>query len=220
MIIVVAGIKGGVGKSTIAANLAVSAAADGKAVLLVDSDAQQTSITWAAARANNPAARHPVTTVAVIGRQIGAELKRLAARYDLVIVDAGARDTDTQRVALAVADLAVLPLPPRGPDLWTLDNMAAALRDVRFHMNPQLRAAVFVNRADPIGTDNAEAESAFAEHVNDMQAAPCRVGNRKGIATAHLMGLGAMEATRPDEKAVAELAALYRHVIDTATTPN
>jgi chromosome partitioning protein len=216
MIIVVAGIKGGVGKSTIAANLAVIAAADGLAVLLVDSDAQQTSLTWAAARATNPAARYPVTTVAVIGPQIAGELRRLAGRYDLVIVDAGARDTDTQRIALAVADLALLPLPPRGPDLWTLDAMAATLRTVRQLANPALPACVFVNRADPIGTDNAEAETAFAEHADDMTAAPVRVGNRKGIATAHLVGLGVIEAPRPDGKAADELLMLYRHAFDTA----
>lgn len=219
MIWVVAGIKGGVGKSTIAANLAVMAAASGRSVVLVDSDAQQTSATWAAARAGNAQAQHEVTTVSVIGDHIAGELRRLSVFADLVIVDAGARDTGTQRLALAVADLALLPLPPRGPDLWTLDNMAAALRDVRQLVNHGLVACVFVNRADPIGNDNAEAESAFAEHAADMTPAPARVGNRKGIATAHLAGLGAIEAPRPDEKAVAELTALFRYAVGTARTP-
>jgi len=40
MILVVGGIKGGVGKSTLAANLAVLAARDGRDVLLIDGDGQ------------------------------------------------------------------------------------------------------------------------------------------------------------------------------------
>jgi chromosome partitioning protein len=47
-----------------------------------------------------------------------------------------------------------------------------------------------------------------------IEAAPIRIGNRKGIAVAHLMGLAAVEAKRPDAKAVAELDALFRYSLD------
>jgi chromosome partitioning protein len=99
-----------------------------------------------------------------------------------------------------------------------LDAVAQTVSDVRT-INEGLRAVAFVNRADPIGSDNAEAEAAFAEHAEVIEAAPTRVGNRKGIAVAHLMGLAACEAQRPDGKAVAELDALYRHLFDTANAP-
>src|SRR4051812_47093879 len=74
----------------------------------------------------------------------------------------------------------------------------------------------FVNRADPIGDDNAEAEAAFAEHAEIIEAAPIRVGNRKSIAVAHLMGLAAVEARRPDTKAITELDALFWYAFNTA----
>ncbi|MCG7352167.1 AAA family ATPase [Roseomonas mucosa] len=217
-ILVSGGIKGGIGKSTLAANLAVLAARAGKEVLLVDADPQETTATWAAARGEQSGELAPVTTVTIVGKQIREELKRLAHKYDVVIVDAGARDTSTQRAALSVASMVLLPFPPRGPDLWTLDAVAQTISDVRT-INEGLRAAAFVNRADPIGSDNAEAEAAFAEHAELIEAAPVRVGNRKGIAVAHLMGLAACEAQRPDSKAVTELNALYRYALDTGDAP-
>jgi chromosome partitioning protein len=217
-VLIVGGIKGGIGKSTLAANLAVLASRAEQEVLLVDADPQETTATWAAARSDQTGNLAPVTTVSIVGKQIRDELRRLSDKYGLVIVDAGARDTSTQRAALSVASLVLLPFPPRGPDLWTLDAVAQTVSDVRT-INEGLRAIAFVNRADPIGSDNAEAEAAFAEHAEVIEAAPVRIGNRKGIAVAHLMGLAACEAQRPDAKAIAELEALYRYSVGTMNAP-
>src|SRR5690349_4909078 len=105
MILVVGGIKGGVGKSTLAANLAVLAARDGRDVLLVDGDSQETTMTWAAARGERDGVTTDrVTTVSIIGKGVRDELRRLKPKYDTIVIDAGARDTTTQRSALTVAD--------------------------------------------------------------------------------------------------------------------
>ena len=165
--------SGGIGKSTLAANLAVLAARAGGDVLLIDADPQETTATWAQARADQTGELAPVTTVTIVGKQIREELKRLAAKYRTIIVDAGARDTTTQRAALSVASLVLLPFPPRGPDLWTLDAVAQTVAEVRT-INDGLRAVAFVNRADPVGDDNAEAEAAFAEHAEVIEAVPIR----------------------------------------------
>lgn len=215
MILVVGGIKGGVGKSTLAANLAVLAARSGKDVLLVDGDSQETTMTWAAARGEQPTvSTDRVTTVALVGKGVRDELRRLRPKYDAIVVDAGARDTTTQRSALTIADAVLLPFAPRGPDLWTIDAAIEMVNEIR-SVNEGLRAMALVNRADPGGNDNAEAEAAFAGHAGVIDAMPCRVGNRKAIAMAHLLGLAAGEAARPDPKAVAELDALFRYVFAT-----
>lgn len=214
-IILVGGIKGGTGKSTISANLAVLSARSGRETLLVDTDDQQTTMTWAAARGEREGVTS-VTTIYLSGKQARPELLRLSEKYDTVIIDAGARDTTTQRAAMSVAETVLLPFPPRGPDLWTLDAVEETIKEIR-SINAQMRALLFVNRAEAVGDDNREAEEAFAEYAETFERLPVRVGNRKGIASAHLMGLGACEAKRPDVKAVSELEALFRYVVDTAT---
>ena len=219
MILVVGGIKGGVGKSTLASNLAVLAARDGKDVLLVDGDSQETTMTWAAARGDREGvSTDRVTTVALVGKGVREELRRLKPKYDDIIIDAGARDTTTQRSALTIADTVLLPFAPRGPDLWTIDAAVEVVGEIRA-VNESLRALALVNRADPIGNDNAEAEAAFGEHADALETVPLRVGNRKGIAVAHLMGLAAVEMARPDPKAVTELDALYRYVFSANNAP-
>lgn len=215
MILVVGGIKGGVGKSTLAANLAVLAARAGHDVLLVDGDSQETTMTWAAARGEREGvSTDRVTTVALVGKGVRDELRRLKPKYDTIIIDAGARDTTTQRSALTIADIVLLPFAPRGPDLWTIDAAVEMVSEIRA-VNENLRALALVNRADPIGNDNAEAEAAFSEHAEILQPVPARVGNRKSIAQAHLVGLAAVEMPRPDPKAVGELNTLYRYVFGT-----
>lgn len=215
MILVVGGIKGGVGKSTLASNLAVLAARDGKDVLLVDGDSQETTMTWAAARGDRETvSTDRVTTVALVGKGVREELRRLKPKYSDIIIDAGARDTTTQRSALTIADAVLLPFAPRGPDLWTIDAAVELIGEIRA-VNESLRALALVNRADPIGNDNAEAEAAFAEHAETLQVVPGRVGNRKAIAQAHLMGLAAVEMPKADQKAVSELDTLYRYVFHT-----
>ena len=83
------------GKSTLASNLAVLAARDGKDVLLVDGDSQETTMTWAAARGDREnVSTDRVTTVALVGKGVREELRRLKPKYE-IIIDAGARDTTT-----------------------------------------------------------------------------------------------------------------------------
>lgn len=211
MILVVGGTKGGLGKSVTSGNLAVLASMIQKSSILVDADDQRTSRDWAIARSRNERARWPVTTVCLADEGIGDELPRLAEQFEYVIVDAGARDTSVQRRALMAADAVLVPCPPRGQDLWTLDACAHMITECRI-VNKRLRAYSYINRADPIGEDNAEAEAALAEYEHIIRPLDIRVGNRKSIAVSHALGLAAFEAQRRDPAAVDELERLYQTI--------
>jgi chromosome partitioning protein len=130
-----------------------------------------------------------------------------------VVIDVGGRDTTTQRAALTTANIVLLPTPPRGPDVWTLDKVAALIEEVRA-VNPTLRAWAFLNRADPIGRDNDDAARIIAE-TPGIELIEARLGNRKAFPAAHTQGLAVTEMTPSDPKAIGELDQLYSYCFGT-----
>ena len=209
MIIVLGGIKGGAGKSITAANLAARRADDGYDVLLVDGDNQGTTWLWSNTRAETLPDVNGITCVQLQGKAARTEVLKLAPKYDDVIIDVGGRDTTTQRAALTVADLVLLPFPPRGPDVWTLDQLAELLEEVRT-VNESLRAWAFINRADHRGEDNKVAGE-FIKETPGIELIPPRVGDRKAFPNAHTEGKAVFEMGSKNSRAVGELEGLYQY---------
>lgn len=214
MLIVIGGIKGGTGKSNVAANLAARRAADGHDVLLVDGDDQETTTLWASTRHENfPGASNNLTCIQLRGKAARDEVLKLSQRYQDIIIDVGGRDTTTQRAALTIADLVLLPMPPRGPDIWTLDKVAELLEEVRT-VNPDLKAWAFLNRADAVGRDNEEAIQIIKE-THGIEFITPQLGDRKAFPNAHTQGLSVTEIKPRDLKAVRELEELYKYCFGT-----
>jgi chromosome partitioning protein len=130
-----------------------------------------------------------------------------------MIIVVGGRDTTTQRAALTIANLVLLPLPPRGPDIWTLEKVSELLAEVRT-VNPNLQAWAFLNRADPGGTDNRDAMQMISD-TDGIELITPRVGDRKAFPNAHTQGLSVTEVKPRDRKAVKELEELYEYCFST-----
>ena len=111
MIVVCGGIKGGVGKTTLATNLAVIRAAQGRDVLLVDADEQGTASDFTVVRNETYSERGGAgyTSIKLHGGAVRTEILRLSPKYDDVVVDVGGRDTAGQRAALSIADVYIRP---------------------------------------------------------------------------------------------------------------
>jgi chromosome partitioning protein len=143
-ILVVGGQKGGVGKSTIAEGLAVEWHRRGRAVLLVDTDPQRTVSTWAALAEE---AGHKVPAVRQMSPgRLARELPRMAAAFDVTIVDTQPREAEVQVLAMAVADFALLPSQPGAHDLWALyQSMQSVTNEMK--RRPAMRAGLLLNRS-------------------------------------------------------------------------
>ena len=208
MILTIGNTKGGVGKTTLAVNLAIARAAAGRDVLLVDGDEQRTALTFTELRSErlgSPA----YTAVALDGPAIRTQVRQLAPKYDDVVIDVGGRNTGSLRAALTVAEVVLVPMQPRSFDLWAIDQMAELVNEAR-ELNPGLRAVLVINAADPQGSDNQDAVAALAD-TPGMTVLPLTIGRRKAFPNAAAAGRSVIEQGRDkDAKAVTELMALVQ----------
>ena len=206
MIVVIGGIKGGSGKTTIATNLAVMCSAS-KKVLLVDADEQKSAWDWSQQRDGlvGDSLKSSFSTVCMSGKAIYSNLLRLKEDYNDIIVDTGGRDTTSQRSALCIADKLLLPFKPSSIDIWTLVPIKGILSEC---VNPNLKVYAVISQADPVGKDNQDAKEILKE-FQDIKTLECTIGNRKAFRNAAADGLGVIEMPFPDKKACAEIQALY-----------
>ena len=214
MVIVVGGIKGGSGKSTIATNLAVMRSADRRDLLLIDTDEQETATDFTVLRNQQLPAGAGYTGIRLTGPAVRTETQRLAGKYQDILIDTGGRDTLAQRAALAVADLFLVPFVPRSFDVWTIEKVATLVEEVR-PGNPRLHACAFLNRADSRGQDNQDAVGILRESPS-LTFLDTPIGSRKAFSNAATRGLAVTELNPPDPKAISEIQALYRCVFQTA----
>ena len=150
MIYTIGGIKGGSGKTTIATNLTVWLSSQGRDVLLVDADDQETATDFTVWRSELTGGNTGYTAIRLSDSAVRTEVLKLEPKYDDIVIDTGGRDTASQRAALTIAGVFLLPFIPRSFDIWTLEKVTALIEEIR-SINPELKILAFLNRSDPAG---------------------------------------------------------------------
>lgn len=209
MIVVVGGIKGGSGKTTIATNLTVLRANDGKKVLLVDADEQHSASDWSDQRLGTGQETNFVT-ITLAGKNLYTHLQKMKEDYDDIIVDVGGRDTTSQRSALSIADVFLIPFKPRSLDIWTISGVKKMINEIKA-ANPILNCIAVINQADSKGSDNNEAKEVISA-CEDLKCLGISIGQRKAFSNAAADGLGVSELKIQDKKAYQEIKELYAHI--------
>lgn len=206
MILTVGNTKGGVGKSTIAVQLALGLALDGKKVWLVDGDRQATSLGAITVRAES--GHTPIAAAAYSdGATLRAQVTQQHDAYEHIIIDAGGRDSTALRAALTISDVVLVPFQPRSFDVWALSDIGSLLNEARAVRD--IRALAMLNAADTQGNDNDDAAKALAD-VPGIELLSARVSRRKAIANASGAGLYIDEYRPRDAAACAELSTIKK----------
>lgn len=213
MIVAVCNEKGGVGKSTISANLAIYRAQHGYEVLLVDADPQASVSEFVKVREDENISPS-ITCVAITGKAVASEIRKLAPKYDTIIIDAGGRDSAGLRSSLIVADILVVPFLAGQFDLWGVENMSSLVEDALI-LNPGLKAYAILNKTDTnpkIGM-SGDALANVGELLN-LKLLDVTMGYRVAYRRSTAEGRALNELDKKDPKAIQEIERLYQEVFN------
>jgi len=115
--------KGGVGKTTLATNIATKLFLDNEKVLLIDSDPQGSARDW-----------HTVgnSELAVVGLDrptLERDIKKIATDFDWVIIDGAPQLANIAISAIKCADLIIIPVQPSPYDIWASAELVEIIKN-------------------------------------------------------------------------------------------
>lgn len=198
-VITVAQQKGGSGKTTLAANLAVAFAQTGRSVAVVDIDPQGSLGRWFMTRRERLGETPGLDFATASAWGVSYECDKLRRVHDVVIVDTPPKIDADLRPALRESDLVLVPVSASQLDLWATEGvLELAARERRSRV-------VVLNRA----SGRARLTGEIAAQLDRLDATRARavLGNRVAFAESLGHGLSVMEGAgqRP---ARAEIVAL------------
>jgi chromosome partitioning protein len=170
--ILVANIKGGVGKTTVATHLAAAFAATGRQTVLADVDRQKSSLGWLA--------RRPVTATVIAALDWTKEIGSVPKGTEVLIIDAPAalKAKDVEQL-VAEADVVVLPLLPGAFDEQATERFLKKLEELKPIRKSRKAVAVVGNRvrartraADRLDTFLGTVGHRVVTRLRDSQAYP------------------------------------------------
>lgn len=200
-IILVGSEKGGVGKTTIAFNLAVMRVKAGKPVLLIDADKQASSSMYASLRAEGDY-QPPLMCVQKSGK-IGLDLVQFRSNYE-VIVDAGGADSIELRQGIAVADFWIIPVRLGQLDLFPMAKMRQLMTEVEERIGRIPTTRVVLNAVSPTTKEAEEARERLAEDSPETPVLTAQLGDRVAVRRAVMTGCGVIELEGRNANATAE----------------
>lgn len=117
MTIGVSNLKGGVGKTTIAQNLAVCLAHLEYKVCIIDTDTNQNSMEWFDARSED---LPEIMVVSVTDKGLSKSVKKFSETHDFIIIDGTPSLTDIATRIILASDILLIPMLPSAHDFRTL----------------------------------------------------------------------------------------------------
>lgn len=184
--------KGGVGKSTLAVNVAYALHQE-LDVVIADADAQGTATSWRASGDGTLPEVHRIEKPSQLQRR----LKQLT--FDVCIVDGGGYLDKMHAAIIKASDTVLIPVQPSPADIWPTETIVDLIRRrQKATGGPQ---AAFVVSRRKAGTRLSKGVQAILERFE----LPVWEGTCDRVAYAEAMGRGTSVIEMSDDKAAAEI---------------
>ena len=188
--------KGGVGKSTLAQNLAVYLAHQDYKTCIVDCDESAASTRWSGVRQENDT--EPIVTVFPMTnpKALINMVKELYANYDVIIIDGPPSLFPIVSKILLLSHLIIIPVTPKGgSDIWVTQDFLERYEEVQQQKETRTPAYFVLN----MYRDNYNLHKAFAGALEefgadyDVRVLQTRLGELVHFGEANSAGLGVIE---------------------------
>lgn len=199
-VITIAQQKGGAGKTTVAAHIAVALSQKGNRVAVIDIDPQGSLTYWHKIREERFGEGYTgLTFSSVSGWRVAGEVSRLRRSFDYVIIDSPPHTETEARTAIRSADMIVIPVQPSPTDLW------ATKATLELAKNERIPVRVVLNRV-PANSRLAQTIAAELPELSETS-----LGNRVLFASSLMEGRCATEVD-PTSVAAQEIKALVKEI--------
>jgi len=187
-VITIAQQKGGAGKTTVTAHLAVAFSQRGKRTAIIDIDPQGSLSTWHRIREEKFGEGYTgLTSVATTGWKLASEIADLRDDHDVILIDSPPHIEADARGAIRAADLIILPVQPSPTDLW------ATKATLEIGDQEGIETKLLLNRVSA-NSKLAKAVQADLKKSAGRQLLKTQLGNRVSFAASLIDGRTAMEA--------------------------
>jgi chromosome partitioning protein len=204
MIISLVNQKGGVGKTTVAVNMASGLAEAEHRILIIDSDPQGSVIQW-----QSIADRNEFDVLHLPSPQLKKEIKSLRRRYDHIVIDSPPAIEDITRTVIEVTNLALIPIAPSPLDIWSSQETIELVNTLgkRFR---KLEAKILIYRKIPGTRLGKEAREAMQSYNLDILSS--EISQRIVFVESMIAGLSVLQFA-PKSVAADEIRNLCKEVV-------